>query len=165
MACAFSSVPPASRYAVIPVARNVWQPIRTRVPRSAARRWTMRQASTRPAFGQHAGAADGGAEQGSLAGVSDFRGVDIGVEIGFEVVMRRHLVALAAFLMQPHPPALAVGVIVLDAHGDDRADAREGEGHHRDQRAVAEAHESRDIDAVDQLARLFAGRAQPSYRS
>jgi hypothetical protein len=27
MACAFSSVPPPSRYAVIPVARNVWQPI------------------------------------------------------------------------------------------------------------------------------------------
>ena len=25
----------------------VWQPIRTRAPRSAARRWTMRQASTR----------------------------------------------------------------------------------------------------------------------
>src|SRR6202035_3454888 len=31
----------------MPVARNVWQPILTRVPRSAARRWIIRQASTR----------------------------------------------------------------------------------------------------------------------
>jgi hypothetical protein len=30
----------------MPVARNVWQPILTRVPRSVARRWIMRQAST-----------------------------------------------------------------------------------------------------------------------
>jgi hypothetical protein len=27
--------------------------------------------------------------------------------------MRRHFVALAAFLVQPHPPALAAGVIIL----------------------------------------------------
>ena len=38
---------PRSRYAVIPVARKVWQPIGTWVPRLAARRWTMRHASTR----------------------------------------------------------------------------------------------------------------------
>ena len=36
--------PPASKYVVMPVALNV-QPIRTR-PRSAARRWTMRQAGS-----------------------------------------------------------------------------------------------------------------------
>jgi hypothetical protein len=38
--------------------------------------------------------------------------------------VRRHLVALAAFLMQPHPPAFARGVIILDLHADDGADAR-----------------------------------------
>ena len=68
---------------------------------------------------------------------SDFRGLDIGVEVGFESMVRRHFMALAAFLMQAHPPALALGDIILDAHGDDRTDAREGESHHRDQRAVA----------------------------
>ena len=107
--------------------------------------------------GQRAGAAGGGAEQGSLAGVADSRRLDIGVEIGFEIVMRRHFMALAAFLMQPHPPALAVGVVVLDAHGDDRANAGEGEGHHRNQRPIAQADDGRHVDAVQQLARLFAG--------
>jgi hypothetical protein len=37
--------------------------------------------------------------------------------------MRRHLVPLAPFLVQPHPPALTPGVVVLNAHGDDGADA------------------------------------------
>jgi len=58
--------------------------------------------------------------------------------------------------MQADPPAFAVGVIVFDAHGDDRADPRESEGHHRDQRAIAQADERGHIDAVEQLARLFA---------
>jgi len=31
-------------------------------------------------------------------------------------VVRRHFMALAAFLVQPHPPALALRVIVLDIH-------------------------------------------------
>ena len=31
-----------------------------------------------------------------------------GVEIRFEIMMRRHVVALAAFFMQAHPPALAL---------------------------------------------------------
>jgi hypothetical protein len=37
----------------------------------------------------------------------------VGVEIGFEIVMRRHLVALAAFLVEADPPALALAVIVF----------------------------------------------------
>ena len=67
-------------------------------------------------FGQRAGAADGGTEQGSLAGVADFRGLDIGVEIGLQIVMRRHFVALAAFLVKANPPTLAGREIILDAH-------------------------------------------------
>jgi hypothetical protein len=53
--------------------------------------------------------------------------------------MRRHFVALAAFLMQPDPPALALGVVVLDAHGDDGPDTGKGERHHGNQRPVAQA--------------------------
>ena len=59
--------------------------------------------------------------------------------------MRRHFVALAAFLVQPHPPALAAGVIVLDLHGDDGADAGEAVDHHADQRAVAQADERSSV--------------------
>jgi hypothetical protein len=54
--------------------------------------------------------------------------------------MRRHFVALAAFLVKAHPPALAARVIVLDPHGNDGADASKRVGHHRHQRAVAQAH-------------------------
>ena len=67
--------------------------------------------------------------------------------------MRRHLVLLAAFLVEPHPPALAVGIIVLDLHADDGADAGEGVGHDADQRAVAQPDEPRllRLGAVGQL--------------
>jgi arginase family enzyme len=54
-------------------------------------------------------------------------------------MMRRHLMPLAAFLMQTDPPALALGVVVLDAHADDRANAGEGERHDAYQRAVTQA--------------------------
>jgi hypothetical protein len=78
----------------------------------------------------------------------------VGVEIGFEIVMRRHLVDLAAFFVEAQPPAFAVGEVIFDAHADRCADAGEAEGHQRDQRAVAQADDGRDVDAVEQLARL-----------
>ncbi len=73
-------------------------------------------------------------------------------------MVRRHLVALAAFLVQPHPPALALGVVVLDLHGDHGADPGEGVGHDADQRAVAQADEGRAVDAFDQPAGLLFGQ-------
>src|SRR5205809_4544163 len=45
MAWAFSIVPPASRYAVIPVARNVWQPIEEGRPAARARRLIISRTS------------------------------------------------------------------------------------------------------------------------
>jgi len=45
----------------------------------------------------------------------------------------------------------------LDAHGRGRADAREGIDHQRDERAVAQADERRNIDAVEQRARFVGG--------
>ena len=88
--------------------------------------------------GERASAADGGAEEGALARVAEAGGLDVFIEEGFELVMRRHLVALAAFLMQTDPPAFAVGEIILDPHGDDGTDAGEGVGHDTDQGAVAQ---------------------------
>ena len=63
------------------------------------------------------------------------------IEELLELMVRRHLVTLAAFLLQPHPPALAVGEIVLDRN--DGADAREAVDHDANQRAVTEAHQPR----------------------
>ena len=67
-------------------------------------------------------------EQGIPSRLEQPGRMHVGVEISFEIVMRRHLVDLAAFFVETQPPALAVGEIILDAHGDDRADAREGRG-------------------------------------
>ena len=58
--------------------------------------------------------------------VPDARSFEIRIEVCLGIVVRRHLMALAAFLMQPDPPALAVLVVVLDAHVDHGRDAREG---------------------------------------
>jgi hypothetical protein len=41
---------------------------------------------------------------------------DIGVEIILKEMVRRHLVLLAAFFVQPYPPALALGIVVVDVH-------------------------------------------------
>jgi hypothetical protein len=71
-------------------------------------------------LGQRESAATGGAEEGGFALIALAGGLDIGVQIRFQIMMRRHLMA-AAFLMQANPPALALGIVVLDAHGDDRA--------------------------------------------
>ena len=91
----------------MPVARKLWQPIRVATP----------------AFGaaaDHAGGVGAGhaspvsragrgrrAERnsGALAIGGDAGGVDVGVEIVLEQMMRRHLVLLAAFLVQAEPPA------------------------------------------------------------
>ena len=106
-------------------------------------------------LGQGAGAAGGGAEEGGLAAVTDACRLYVGVEVGFQGGMCRHFMPLDAFLTQPDPPAFAVGVVVFDAHGDDSADAGEGEGHHANQRAVAQPDHGRGVDAVQQLACLF----------
>jgi hypothetical protein len=101
-----------------------------------------------------AGAADGRAEQGTLFVVGDAGGTEVFIEEGFELVVRRHFVALAAFLVKADPPALPVGKIILDPHRHHGADAGEGVGHDPDQGAVAQADEGRGVDALDQRAGL-----------
>src|SRR3954469_23480275 len=73
--------------------------------------------------GQGAGSAARGAEEGAFTVVTDAGSHEIFVDKGFGLVMRRHFMVLAAFLVQPHPPAFAVRIIVMDPHCDNRADA------------------------------------------
>jgi len=54
----------------------------------------------------------------------------------FEHVVARHFVALAAFLVEPHPRPAGLGVHVLDAHFDGRADTRERVGEQGDYRPI-----------------------------
>src|SRR6516164_1174197 len=88
-------------------------------------------------LGQHIRLADRRPEEEALAVLADPGGGEILVDEGFELVVRRHLVALSAFLVQPHPPALIAWVIVIDLHGDDGANAREAVDHDANQRAIA----------------------------
>ena len=48
--------------------------------------------------------------------------VDIGVKVGFQIVMAWHLVALAAFLMQAHPCAAFLHIDIFNPHLKSRAD-------------------------------------------
>lgn len=102
---------------VIRVARKVWQPIRPFMPSSAARRWIIPPGvdTIHRGRSEHAGAAAAdGAEDGTLAIPPDAGGIDIGVQVDLQNVVRRHFMALAAFFVQADPPALALGVIVFD---------------------------------------------------
>jgi hypothetical protein len=63
---------------------------------------------------------------------------------------------LAAFLMQPHPPALPLRVIVVEVHLQRGRDAGETVDQQGDQRAVAQPDDRRYIDAVEQCAGLVA---------
>src|SRR6266851_7215679 len=63
-----------------------------------------------------AGPAERAAEEGGLAVVTDAGRHKVVIDVGLELVVRRHFMALAAFLMEAEPPALAFGIIVVDAH-------------------------------------------------
>ena len=60
--------------------------------------------------------------------------------------------------MQPHPGAPALHVDVLDPHADCRAHARERVDHQSDQRAIAQAHGSSDVDRIEHRPRLLGGQ-------
>ena len=66
----------------------------------------------------------------------------------------RHGVVFAAFFLEPQPPALALLVVIRDAHADDGRDARKAVDHHGQQRAIAQAGEGRGVDRIQQLPRF-----------
>jgi hypothetical protein len=75
-------------------------------------------------------------------------GGDIGVDVGLQQVMGWHLVLLAAFLVQSDPPALALGIVVLDIHVKRGGNAGEGVDQQRNQRAVAQADNGARVDGT-----------------
>ena len=75
-------------------------------------------------------------------------------EIGLRLVVDRHGVVLAAFFLEPQPPALALLVVVLHAHADDGRDTRKAVDHHAQQGAIAQAWEGRRVDGVQQQPRF-----------
>jgi hypothetical protein len=85
------------------------------------------------------------AEGGGLAAVPEARRIEIFIKELLKFVVRRHLMALAAFLMQAQPPALAARKVILDLHRDDGADAGEALDYNADQRLVPQADEPRHL--------------------
>jgi hypothetical protein len=61
----------------------------------------------KPLLREHAGFADRRSEEGASSVVTDAGRGKVFVDEGLELEVRRHLMPLAAFLVQPHPPALA----------------------------------------------------------
>ncbi|HEX3522209.1 MAG TPA: hypothetical protein VHT52_08995, partial [Stellaceae bacterium] len=70
---------------------------------------------------QSPGSAGCGAEEEGLVLITDAGRGQVFIKEMLELVVGRHLVPLAAFLVQPYPPALAVGKVVFDLHRDDGA--------------------------------------------
>ena len=59
-----------------------------------------------------------------------------------------HVIA-AAFLVEPEERARSLGVVVGDAKRDRGAHAREAVDEDPEERAVAKAHQRRDVDAIE----------------
>jgi integrase len=68
------------------------------------------------------------------------------LQILVQVVMTGKLRHLAALLVQPHPAAALLDVIVLDLHSDGGPDAGEGIAHQGDQNAVTEPEQGSGVD-------------------
>ncbi len=125
----------------MPVARKLWQPILVAMPASRAPAdHAVDVGLAHGARRELAGAAGRGAEQPALGIVAEPRAIEIGLQVAVEVMVGGHVVELAALLVQPDPGAAGLHVDILDSHPfGGGADAGEGVGHERDQRAVAQA--------------------------
>jgi hypothetical protein len=94
-------------------------------------------------------------EERSFGVAGDAGGRQIFIEKLFQRVMTRQFVHLAAFFLQPQPAAASLDVIVFDAQLDHRADAGEGVGHGREQRAIAQRHQRVGREAGEQVVHLL----------
>jgi hypothetical protein len=65
-----------------------------------------------------------------ILGVAEKPGaVDIGMKVSIEIVMAGHLMAFAAFLMQPDPGAPLLGIDIVNFHLKRGANAGKGVNH------------------------------------
>jgi hypothetical protein len=143
---------------VIPVARNVWQPISAAMPAAAARRPIIRQASgwliglpeSAPLLCPRA------VRNSQPLRSSTMLEIDVGAQCLSERVMARYAVLLAAFLMQSDRPSGAARPQVLNLHLEGRTDARAAVSEGGDKRPISEIAQRRDRDGVKQLTPFLA---------
>ena len=89
-------------------------------------------------------------------------GDPIRIHGGLGPVMGRHVVPLAALLVQPQPSARPLQEIVLTPHPHDRAHPGEAVHHHAQQRTVPQPYQRPRVDPIEQRPRL--GRRQHRRR-
>jgi hypothetical protein len=80
-------------------------------------------------------------------------------------MMRRYLLALAAFFVKPDPPSVAVLKIIFNAHRDHGPDPRKCEIHASNQSSITNAANAVIGNAVEQLIRLVYGYGRRFYGS
>jgi hypothetical protein len=113
-------------------------------------------------------------KQWFLPVLDDASGGDVLLQIPVQIVMRGHLVFLAALLMQPHPAPPPLHKEIFHLHRDRRSYAGEGVDHETNHCSIAQTGKESSVDRVDQDARLvhiqdrrFAlslGVLRPAYR-
>ena len=145
----------------MPVARNEWQHVEAANPLAAApldhrqHRPPSQRLTAQPPRTVHA------LKEGCPRVLGAARG-DVRFERLPGPVVDRHVVALAALLVQPQPGAHALPEVVLPPHPHRRAHPREAEDHHAEESPVAQPHQRPRVDPVHKRARL--GRRQDRRR-
>lgn len=101
-----------------------------------------------PVNGQFALPIQSAEEWGLLLQQLDTGRLDVRIEVLLRQMMGRHLVALAAFLVQSEPPSLALLVVILDSHLHRGAHAREAVNHQTDDGTITESNDCGYVDGI-----------------
>src|SRR5581483_1700283 len=80
-------------------------------------------------------------KEGTLLFFTDSGRIEVSVKVCLCIVVRRHFMPFAAFLMQTNPVALALRIVVLNAHVNGSTNPREGEAHECNDRPITEPND------------------------
>ena len=97
-------------------------------------------------------------KQRPIAIVGDFGGVDVVLEISFEMMMTGHGVFFTTLFVETDPETAMLPIDVGYGHTQRGADAGEGKNEQADQRPVAQADDGLRVDAVEELTRFGRGQ-------
>ena len=88
-------------------------------------------------------------EEGPAPVLADAGGLEVGVDVFLGGVVGGDHVVPPALLVEPEERPRSLGVVVGDPKRDGGAHPREAVDEDTEQRAVAKAHQGRDVDAVE----------------
>lgn len=94
-------------------------------------------------------------EEGTFSFFPDTSRFDVGIEVGFCIVVSEHLIILSSFFHEAELPALSGLEIVFNFHRDGSSNSREAIDHHADECAVAKADDRIRFDGIQELTRFL----------